>query len=68
MKTCTREDLENKTLWPGTMKKVFEFLGTYPVEGKTTLRKTYSKPYSEIVENYDELIKFVESAYPLKKQ
>lgn len=61
LKISYEEDLENKTLWPGTMKRVFEFLETYPVEGKTTLRKTYSKPYAEIVENYDELIKFVES-------
>jgi LPS sulfotransferase NodH len=57
------EDLENKSLWPETMQRVFDFLGTYPVEGKTTLRKTYSKPYSEIVENYDELIRFIESQH-----
>ncbi len=48
-------DLKQKSLWPESINRVFDYLGTYNTPFKANLKKTYSRPYSEIVENYDSL-------------
>ena len=45
----------NENLWQQTMTRVFKYLNTYPTTVNTDMKKTYPRPYSEIVENYDEL-------------
>lgn len=39
-----------------SLPAIFEFLSIEPEKVDATLRKTYSHPYSQIVENYDSLM------------
>lgn len=50
------DDLQSKDNWQAALNRIFHFLGAdeYPVN--SNLKKTYQKPYSEIVENYSELM------------
>lgn len=54
--------LEDNSKWPVTMEKVFAFLGTFNVPVHSKLKKTYPRPYSEIVSNYNELIEAVKNS------
>jgi len=51
--------LECEGCWSGTMEKVFGFLGVDVVPVRSSLIKTYPRPYSEIVSNHDELMEVV---------
>lgn len=51
------DDLQSEDNWPYTSRRIFDFLNVAPASVSSPLLKTYSRPYSEIVENYDELIK-----------
>jgi LPS sulfotransferase NodH len=53
------DNLIDEALWPETTRKIFEYLGINPAPVSASIQKTYSRPYSEIIENYDELIKYV---------
>jgi hypothetical protein len=55
------DDLKNEADWPETTRKIFQFLGINPAPVSASIKKTYSRPYSEIIENYDELLKYVQS-------
>ncbi len=48
-------DLSQESLWPESMSRVFDYLGTDNAPVKANLKKTYARPYAEIVENYSEL-------------
>lgn len=39
-----------------SLPAIFKYLSVEPEKVDTTLRKTYSRPYSQIVENYDSLM------------
>ncbi|RLD45748.1 MAG: hypothetical protein DRJ05_17085 [Bacteroidetes bacterium] len=53
------QDLSNEKQWPETMKSLFAFLGVRNSPVNASLKKTYKKPYSQIVENYDELLESI---------
>lgn len=53
-------DLKNKDNWAQTTRKIFEYLGINPAPVSARIQKTYPLPYSEIIENYDDLMKLVE--------
>ncbi len=48
--------LEHMNFWQPTADKVFKFLNLETVPVKTGLKKTYAKPYSELISNYQNLI------------
>ncbi len=50
------DTLQDQANWPKTTKKLFEHLGVDSYSVSSTLKKTYSRHYSEIIENYKELI------------
>jgi hypothetical protein len=58
-KVVYEDDLKNQDNWPETTRKIFEYLGVNPAPVSASIQKTYSRPYSEIIENYDELLKLV---------
>lgn len=49
-------DQQSEAKWPQTTGKIFTLLRIRQAPAIATLQKTYFKPYSEIVENYTELI------------
>ncbi len=55
-KVVYEDDLKNQDNWAETTRKIFEYLGIKPATVSASIQKTYSRPYSEIIENYDELI------------
>jgi LPS sulfotransferase NodH len=55
-------DLKNKEKWQETLDKVFRYIGVEPVSVKTNLEKTDVRPYSERIENYDELIETMKNS------
>ena len=58
-KVVYEDDLKNESDWTETTRRIFEYLGVNPAPVSASIQKTYSRPYSEIIENYDELIKYV---------
>lgn len=60
-KVVYEHDLKNQDKWAETTRKIFEYLGVNPAPASASIQKTFSRPYSEIIENYDELIKLVEN-------
>ncbi len=50
------DNLQDKADWPNTTHKLFEYLGVDPVPVSSTFQKTYSRHYSDIINNYDELM------------
>lgn len=54
--------LADKTMWQEAANEVFNYLGLPPAAVKTSLKPTYKKPYSEIIENYNELIESVKNS------
>lgn len=50
------DDLQNQENWQPTLNRIFKFLGANELSVSSNLKKTYPKPYSEIVENYSELM------------
>lgn len=55
-KVVYEDDLKNQDNWAETTRKIFEYLGVNPAPTSASIQKTYSRPYSEIIENYNELI------------
>jgi G:T-mismatch repair DNA endonuclease (very short patch repair protein) len=55
-------DLKNKDQWQKTLDKVFEYLGVGSAPVKTNLEKTDPRPYSERIQNFDELIDTVKNS------
>jgi len=49
-------DMIREDMWSKTTARIFEYLGVYPAPAMANLKKTYSRPYSEIVENYEDLL------------
>ena len=60
-KVVYEDDLKNESDWAETTRRIFEYLGVNPAPVSASIQKTYSRPYSEIIENYDELIKYVQT-------
>jgi len=52
-------DLQQEDLWPNITSRIFEFLNTCQAPVSAGIKKTYARPYSEIVENYDGLLLFL---------
>ncbi len=50
------DNLQDQACWPKTTQKLFEYLGANPFAVTSALKKTYSRHYSEIVENFDALM------------
>ena len=50
------DDLEDEKKWQATADKIFNYLNLESMPVHSDLKKTYDKPYSEIITNYDELI------------
>lgn len=59
-KVVYEDDLKNEADWPETTRKIFEFLGLKAAPVSASIKKTYSRPYSEIIKNYEELLKSIE--------
>jgi LPS sulfotransferase NodH len=59
-KVVYEDDLKNEDDWAETTRKIFEYLGVNPAPVSASIQKTYKRPYSEIIENYDGLIKSIE--------
>jgi hypothetical protein len=55
------KNLAEKSQWQQTADNIFAFLGIEPAHVSATLNKTYPLPYSEMIENYDELLQSVQS-------
>ncbi|MEA3446544.1 MAG: sulfotransferase [Bacteroidota bacterium] len=53
-------NLLDNSQWPETTRRLFEFLDVENLPVDANLRKTYNRPYSEIIENYEELIDEIE--------
>lgn len=50
------EHLENEKAWQTTTERIFRYMGTNKSPVHSSLQKTYDKPYSMLVKNYDELM------------
>jgi LPS sulfotransferase NodH len=55
LKVVYEDDLKDKDKWAETSRKVFEYLGVNPAPVSASIQKTYPLPYSEIIENYENL-------------
>lgn len=49
------DELENEKDWNTTAKKIFDYLNLEFEEVSSNLKKTYTVPYSQLIENYEEL-------------
>lgn len=49
------KDLKNSNNWQATADKIFSYLDLESYLVTSTMKTTYQKPYSELIENYDEL-------------
>ena len=59
IKVVYEDDLFDKNNWEQTAIRIFKQLDTYPSSVQTSLQKTHNRHYSEIIENYNELIEKV---------
>ena len=59
LKVVYEDDLADADCWPATTERVFAYLDLSPVPARSAVQKTWSRPYSEIIENYAELIEVV---------
>ena len=48
-------DLENEEDWGSTARNIFDYLNLEFEQVKSSLKKTYAIPYSQLIENYEEL-------------
>ncbi len=55
------KDLKNSNNWQTTADKIFDFLGIESHPVTSTIKPTYQKPYSELIENYHELTELVKN-------
>ncbi len=58
-KVVYEDDLKNQGDWPETTRKIFDYLGVNPAPVSATIQKTYARPYAEMIENYEELLKII---------
>jgi len=56
------KDLQNADQWQETAAKVYNYLGLNPVQVKTDLRPTDTRPYTERIENYVELMSMLKTS------
>jgi len=56
------DDLMDKDKWQQTANKVFRYLEIDPIEVNSELKKTYKKPYTELILNFAELKKAVQNS------
>ena len=56
------KDLENLKYWQPTADRIFQFLNMDSSEVNSGLKKTYKKPYSELVSNYQNLIELLKES------
>lgn len=61
IKVVYEKDLKNQDDWVETTRKIFEYLGVKRAPVSATIQKTYTRPYSEMIENYEELLKIIQS-------
>jgi D-mannonate dehydratase len=54
------DDLEDEKKWQATSDKIFNYLNLESMPVHSNLKKTYDKPYSELITNYDELIECIQ--------
>jgi len=55
-------DLKDSNNWQATADKIFNYLGLESHPVTSTMKTTYQKPYSELIENYDELTGLVKNS------
>ena len=56
------EHLQDQNKWAQTTQNLFEYIGAKPSPVTSNLKKTYNKQYSEIIENYNELIEMLKTS------
>jgi len=56
------QDLKNNNNWQATAEKIFNFLGLENHPVTSTMKTTYQKPYSDVIENYDELTRLLKDS------
>jgi LPS sulfotransferase NodH len=56
LKVVYESDLQHQENWDETAHRIFDYLGVNPAPLAASIKRTYDKPYSEIIENYDELV------------
>ena len=56
------KDLKDSNNWQATTDKIFNYLGLESHTVTSTMKTTYQKPYSELIENYDELTRLVKGS------
>lgn len=54
--------LKNSDNWQLTADNIFSFLGIDGQPVTSTMKTTYQKPYSELIENYDELVRMIKDS------
>jgi len=55
------ESLENKADWQNSLNNVFQYLGVKEAFVQSKLRKMYDRPYSEMIQNHDELLEAIKN-------
>jgi LPS sulfotransferase NodH len=56
------DDLADAMCWQAAIGRIWDRLGLARVAVHTTVTKTWSKPYHEMIENYDELVEAVRNS------
>jgi hypothetical protein len=56
------KDLKDSNNWQATADKIFDYLGLESHPVSTHMKTTYQKPYSELIENYNELFELVKNS------
>ncbi len=62
LQICYEDDLLNSANWEATMGHVFAALGLAPVPLQSNVKKTWDRPYSELITNYAELVETARTA------
>lgn len=61
VKVVYEDDLKDENNWNDTMKKVFQYLEQEPVTVQSSLLVTDTRPDSERIENFDEIIQYLQN-------
>ncbi len=62
LKVVYEKELENSSRHQETAEKIFRYLGVDPCPVNSEFCKTDSRPYKEIISNYDEVIQFFQNS------
>ncbi len=58
-KLVYEDDLADNNQWQAALKRVFDYLEVDYHQPEAKIKKTYNRPYSEIVENYQEVREYL---------